>query len=211
MAKSKEKQNGLSEFISDLREISIREAVIKDGICNYSYDILQGVGEGATHSVKGPGIVKKELTDAYERLNVHLAAIDEIFKHSAIEVTDIDKLHKHDLTGLYDVTGFKIKGSIECESIILSGTKYVSSAGGRIDMKTPKIDLDNLSSYKWYNELKDAINEVRRGVEKYHGGYYDPIEVETDEDEKENKKQGKLFAKDAAAEVLDQDFENAAV
>ena len=37
----------------------------------------------------------------------------------------------------------------------------VGTAGGRIELATPKIPLDNLSSYHWYNELKVAADNAR--------------------------------------------------
>jgi hypothetical protein len=160
------------------RVINIIAAKIKDGLCHYSYEILEGVGEGATHNVKGPGIIKDSLRKAFERFRVHLAVIDDAFKNSGVEIEDIDQFHGHELTGNYVVDGFKIKGSAENESIILLGNKYVSSAGGRMELASPKIPIDNLSSYKWYNELKELATNARKEVEKYNAGNYTPIEKE---------------------------------
>lgn len=160
----------------------ITDAALKDDFCNYTFEITEGIGVGDTHAVKGKGIIKDDLRHAFGKLNVHLALIDDVFKHSGIEIDDIDKYHTDDLTTLYTVTGIKVKGSKENESVILIGNKYVSSAGGRIELASPKIPMDNLSSYKWYNELKAAVDDVRNEVELYKEGKYTPVETDDDED-----------------------------
>lgn len=157
--------------------VNIIIAQLKDGICNYGFEIIEGVGIGAKHNVKGPGIVKDSLRDAFVAFHVHMAVIDDAFRTKGIEITNIDLEHGNELTGSYHVTGFKISGSADNEKIELTGNKYVSSAGGRMELKTPKIPLDNLSSYPWYNELKAVADHARREVEKYNNGNYDPIEV----------------------------------
>jgi hypothetical protein len=186
------------------RGISIIAAKIKDGLCHYSYEILEGVGQGATHNVKGPGIIKDSLRKAFERLRVHMAVIDDAFKNSGIEIDDIDNFHNAELTGCYVVDGLKIKGSAENESIILLGNKYVSAAGGRMELASPKIPLDNLSSYKWYNELKVLSDNARAEVELYNAGNYTPIEKE---EEDVNYKQATIL--DQVTETADSEFEGA--
>ncbi len=168
----------------------ITSAVIKDELCHYSFDIIYGVGMGDTHAVKGKGIVMESLKEAFQKLNVHMAVIDDVFKHNKIDISNIDKFHNNELSGLYTVNGFKIKGGSENESVTLIGTKYVTSAGGgRIELETPKVALDSLSSYQWYNELKEAIEHVRKEVESYKDGNYISAEPEV---EKENPKQMKI-------------------
>lgn len=173
----------------------IKDAAIKDDFCNYSYEIISGIGIGDTHSVKGSGIIEDDMRNAFAVFNVHLAVIDDIFKHSKVKISDIDAMHGHDLTGLVNVTGFKIKGSNENESIILVGNKYVSEAGGRIELVTPRIPLDNLSSYKWYKELKVAADAARLEVELYKGGKYTPV---VEEEIKEEAPLPNLFAQSDA-------------
>ena len=158
------------------RGFVITEASIKDDYCNYSFEIIDGIGVGDTHSVKGSGIIEDDLRNAFANLNVHLAAIDDIFKHSKVEILDIDELHSHELTMLYHVTSIKIKGGQDNESIIIKGNKYVSSAGGRMEISTPQVPLDNLSSYKWYNELKDEVDLIREEVALYKEGKYSAVE-----------------------------------
>ena len=169
---------GVVEIFSDalglgeLKKCTIKEASIKDDFCNYTFEITEGVGTGDTHSVKGRGIIMDDMKDAFRNFNVHLAAIDDVFKLSGIELENIDDYHNHELTSRYNVSGFKIKGNSENESIILIGSKYVGTAGGRIELQSPKIPLDNLSSYQWYNELKEASDMARNEVALYKDGKY---------------------------------------
>lgn len=172
-----------------IRNYIITASSLKDGFCNYTLEITEGIGVGTTGSFKGSGLVKEDLVKAFEKLNVHLAALDDVFKHSNIEIEDIDKYHNDELATLYSVSGIIIKGNKENESVILVGNKYVSSAGGRIEIKTPKISVDHLSSYKWYNELKEAIEVIRMETALYKEGKYTPVEVDEDA---ENPQQMKI-------------------
>lgn len=187
------------------RPYTIATVQIKDGFCNYSYNIIKGIGTGDTHTVKGSGIVKDDMRTAFNKLNVHLAFMDDIFKHAGIEVDDIDTLHNDELTLLYTVTGFKIKGDEDNESIVLMGTKYVSGGGGRIEMETPKVALDNLSSYVWYNELKAAAAAARLEVALYKEGKYDSPEVDEEEEKKQKRKQTKITFDEGGADGTGQD------
>lgn len=143
-----------SEFIRNLKgtaELSyaITEASVKDDFCNYKYNVKEGIGNNDEHAVTGSKMVTDDLIQAFGKLNVHLACIDDVFKHKDIEIDDIDKFHADETASLYHVTGIQIKGSDENESVILVGNKYVSCSGSRIELKSPKIPLDNLSSYQW--------------------------------------------------------------
>ncbi|HRN92995.1 MAG TPA: hypothetical protein PLS87_11285 [Ferruginibacter sp.] len=189
MAKGKlgSKTNPLTVLMADQlaegikpRGFKITEASIKDDFCNYKYEVTEKIGMGDKHDVKGQGIVKDSLKDAFAKLHVHLAHIDDAFKNSGTDVTDIDKMHNHDLAFLYNVTGFKVKGTDDDMSVILSGSKHVS-VGGRIHIETPKVVLDNLSGYKWYNELKSAVLECQEEVAMYREGNYIPVEESSDE------------------------------
>jgi hypothetical protein len=187
MSKVKEEQaEDLFASSEEEKIFTIKEASLKDDFCNYKFEILRGVGSGDTHSVNGSGIIEDDMRDAFARLNVHLATIDDVFKLSGIELDNIDDFHNHELTSHYHVTGFKIKGSKENESIILIGSKFVGTAGGRIELATPKIPLDNLSSYQWYNELKKAADDAREEVELYKEGKYTAVE---EKEEKPNTRQ----------------------
>lgn len=170
MSKKKKKE------VEEVKPLIITGAAIQDDFCNYEYEIKTGVGIGDVHKVKGSGVMYGDLGDAFKKFNVHLACIDDVFKHSEVEIEAIDALHNSELTYLYNVTGFKIKGSGENESITLTGTKTISQAGERMSISTPKIELSSLSSYRWHNELKEASDNARAEVEQYKDGKCMPVE-----------------------------------
>lgn len=184
MAKqTKETEPGAPEQNIGAPEFEITAASIKDDLCNYSFDIVKGLGAGDTHKVSGKGIVDSDLLTAMAKFNVHLAAIDDCFKHSGIDIDDIDMMHGHELATNIIVTGFRIKGGSENESIILTGTKHVSTSGDRMQISSPAILLDELSSYPWAKQLKKAADKARMEVRLYKEGKYTPIkEPEAQED-----------------------------
>lgn len=163
---SKRKQK---EVITNQKSYEILSAKVTDDFCEYVYEITNGVGLGDRHSVKGKGIVQDDLKESFGKFNVHLAYIDDVFTHSGIEVERIEDVVNHELSAIYNVTGFVMKGNEESPSIILKGTKYINS-GGRIELETPKINIDSFSSYKWYNELKEAADNARNEVALYKEG-----------------------------------------
>lgn len=188
------------------RSVEIREARIKDDFCLYQYEEASGKTIGFKHKVDGKGIIEDDLRNAFARLNVHMAFIDDIFTHSRIKVEDIDTLHNDELTMLYTCTGFKIQGGEENESIILTGNKYLSG-GARMEITTPKIAIDSLSSYKWHNELKTEADKCREEVALYHYGKFTPVQVEEDEDD---PRQGSIFSEEQPGgehEMADMDLE----
>lgn len=170
------------------RDYIVTEAAIKDDFCNYTYEITAGVGISNTHTVKGKHIILDDMRTAFAQFNVHLAVLDDAFKIAGIEIGDIDQFHGDDITGRYVVTGFKIKGGKDNESISLVGTKYSYTAGGRMAITTPFIALDNLSSYKWYNEFRDAAGKAREEVALYQEGKFRMVETDDDDEEGDGKK-----------------------
>lgn len=194
-------------------KVIIIAAEIKDGYCNYSYRNNDGINEGDKHEVKGTRVVHGDMRQAFNRLNVHLACVDDVFKHAGIEFDQIDEMHGHDLAGLFDVSWFEIKGDIDDESIILGGNKYVS-LGSWMDTHTPKVTLDKASSYKWFAELKMASDDARLEVYRYCvEGRCTPDEEERDEKAKKRVRQLKITDTEGAASPADNmaDFENASV
>lgn len=171
-----DKMKSLTEELDKEREIEITSASLKDDFCNYSYEVTKGIGVGDTHSVKGKGIIDDDLRDAFVRLNVHLAVVDDIFKHAGVELEKINKHREDELATHYTVTGIKIKGKEENLSVELIGTKFVSSAGGDMQLASPKIPLDNSSSYKFHKDLKTAVEKVSAEVILYMGGKYTAVE-----------------------------------
>lgn len=167
--------------------VSILEANIKDGLLFYKYEITVGPNVGDKHKVDGSGIIKYSLAAAFINFNAHMAVIDEVFKHLGIDEDEkFDTLCADEHVGSYKVSGFKISGSADSESIVLIGHKY--TACGPIGMSTPKIVLDTFSPYKFYEELKAASDAARWEVVLYKEGNFDVPEV----DEKPAKKMKQL-------------------
>ncbi len=172
MAKRKNKE----EEQPEMKPVVFQGASLRDGFCDYTISIKRGAGVG-NHTVKGEGLFKPDLQNAFRSLNVHLALIDDIFKHAGLEIESVNDADNTELSGLYDVTGFKLKGSDENLSVILIGDKYVTSTGGeRLSINSMKILLVPGSIYKWYNELKEAVDIVLAEVEAYYGGKWDPVD-----------------------------------
>ena len=212
MAKSKKKPVSSAQAAREIMDVDIADGVsigiqaaeIKDDFCPYSYEVLTGTHAGFEHSIKkAPGIIMDSLREAFAQLNVHLAVVDDVFKHAGIEIEDIDTMHNSEIAQLYTVTGIKIKGGDENASVILIGNKYLSG-GSRMKLETPKIAIDELSSYKWYNELKAAVDTVCDEVKLYHYGNFTP--VMEDLDEKQNPAQLSITDQQTGEETPVVDF-----
>jgi hypothetical protein len=199
--KAKKRLGSKENPVNSEPEFVVTQAAIKDGFLNYSYEILKGPNRGFVHNVKGKGIIMDELQEAFNKFNVHLAVIDEVFHHSGIEINDVDKLHTDPLAMNYSVTAFKLKGDEGAESVMLTG--YKGTALGDIDIISPQIAIDNLSSYHWHNELQTAVEQARHQVELYMDGNFEMPE-------KEEKPTAKQMTIDEGFDN-DQDFKEAAI
>lgn len=188
------------------RTVDITAGAIVDGFCNYSYENTAGVLKGGQETMKGPGIVDDDMLNAFAKFRVHMAVIDSAFKHSGIQIGNIDDMHTDEITQDYEVTAFKIFGSKGNESVQMFGNKHASEAGGRMEVKTLKIPLDNMSSYKWFKELKAVTDDARDEVALYHGGKFTAVKHEEEDTDAE---QGSLY--ENAGEGGDDmtDFDNA--
>ena len=186
------------------RNYAITSASIKDDLCNYTFEISAGVGSGDVHNVKGQGLIEEDMREAFARLNVHLAIIDDAFKNAGITVVDADAMHGEELTTHYTVTGFKVKGSIEDASVILIGSKWISLSKGRMEIETPKISISELSGYPFLQSLQDAVDNVREEVALYKEGKYTKPEPE----EANNHNQLTIQDQLDSNEEHDTDFDN---
>jgi hypothetical protein len=206
----------LSNILLKKRAFQITGATIKDDFCNYGIEKITGIGIGNTENVTGKaGTIKDSLRTAFSKLFVHLAIADGMFSNRGIEVERIEDFEMHEFTLLYEVVSFKVTGGSENESVILTGHKYVPDLGGRMELKTPKITIDNLGGYKWHQELAEAIAVVREEVALYEEGNYIPVK---DEEDTPDPKQQKIdFEMHVAGSDEEgntdsfEDFENAKV
>lgn len=232
MAKKGSKQNPINanELLAAIagadeskNNFEVLSAKIADDFLHYGYKVISGIGTGDVHpGVKGAGIIKDSLRTAFQRLRVHLACIDEVYKTAGIEFSDISSMESDERTGLYTITGFSITGGQDDESVIITGLKYVSIAGGRMELKTPKIPMDNMSSYDYYEDLKESVDRCRDEVSKYKNGNYTAVNTE-EEKVKASRKQLKIAESIEAGEPdngiaevvdtsdIDADFSNAAL
>lgn len=218
MSKSTKKDQIEDDGISETpKEFVIKDAKLNDGYCDYKFEVLAGTNKGDLHKVDGEGLFKETLQKAFNQLYVHAAFIDNVFTHANVEIVNINRLHGHELTGLYSVTGFKIKGGVDNESVILTCNKFTPT--GYIGFDTPKIALDSLSSYKWLDELKAAIEKVRDEVVLYKDGNcilpetedpkYKQMTIADGNDKGEEKVKKPRRKKEET--TVDQDLENAEV
>lgn len=187
----------------DIPEYVIIAAKLNDGKVDFSFRIQKGVHEGDVNNTKGAGIFYDTLQDAFNKFAVHLAVIDQVYKHKGVEIDDIDTMHTDGEVLNYTVSSFKIVGENDSESIQVFGSKYTPL--GDMPVQTPKIPLDGLSSYKWYNELKAASDEVRREVAEYKEGNF-----EVPEKEEPTSKQLKITDMEKA-NAFDDELEKASV
>lgn len=171
------KINGKEVDLSVLTEkpLLIVQGTMNDEFCNYGIQINSGETKGMIHNVKGkPNIVHEDLTIAFNRFRPHLAALSNAFDWSGIELDNFEEVENHQLVDLFHVTGFKIKGAGESESLSLTGSYHSMSAGGRIDASTDFISLEGAGDYRWYNELREAADQVRNEIELYNKGKRTP-------------------------------------
>jgi len=212
MAKNKKKKgvevsiNGKSIDMKDIlerrqnKDYDIIGATLKDDFCNYTVRTNTGQMEGEEGTFKGPLIISDDLRNAFNRLKVHLAVIDDAFNLSLTEINNIDEEHNHEFTHHYDVSGFKIKGADENIQVSLIGSKHLNTVLGRMACVTPNILLAAGTDYKWYNELLTEIENCQKEVALYKEGKgmrpdngqskEDPAQTKiTDDDQQEVKEE----------------------
>lgn len=187
------------------KEIEITGASLNGDFCNYSYDLLKGKTKGDSVSRKGSNIFHDDLKRAFWKLNVHLALICEeidiaevddvevlesiLFEDTkdeegkTIEKEAFDKGSIEDQVTHFKVSSFTISGSGENESIVLVGTKTLST-GDHVGLKSPKTSWDG--EYMFINELRAVVDDLKKEVEEYSNGKAAPklVQQEMTFDEK---------------------------
>lgn len=156
----------------ELGPLTIISASLIAGHVNYSYVENTGVRSGSEISVKGPKPATQDLLDRFMRLNVHQAIMDDAFFVSGVDLGSIDEARTYELCNRYSTNSIKITGGFENESIVISGSKALNSVVGRGNVSSPRVPVDANQSYKWYNELKEDVEALRKEVELYHNGKY---------------------------------------
>ncbi len=186
----------------------IKAASIKDMYCNYTYEILHGIGKGDKHVVKGSGIIMDSLQNAFRGLNAHLACIDGCFQHAQKPAEAFDEILSYpELIGNYEVTGFVISGGEGDEKVILSGHKSVIGSGGPVTLATSSVNIPETVIYKWTPELSEALELVRAEVLQYmHGNCTYPSDMPEDD-----PSQLKMFDNSDKNEDIDDELEKSRV
>jgi hypothetical protein len=201
-AKAGSKKNPVNqEELNNGRPYVILQATIKEGLCNYQYQITSGDVAHDAHNVKGKGIVDEDMRTAFGNLSVHMAYMDEAFKMSGLGDKDIDDLKTHDLSFKYRVKEIKIKKTKAYEAVTLVGEKHLDTVSGWADIVMPEVVLDNLSGYKFYNELIRDVEHLREEVALYKEGKY--TLPETDIPVAADNNQASLFEVKNEEELLD--------
>lgn len=159
------------------KPVEIKGAKLKDDYCTYSYELMEGACEGDILSRKGTNIIHDDMKEAFEKLHVHLAIADDVFKYSKIEISNLDEFHNHELTELFNVSEFEIKGNVDNRSVILKGTKFISQ-GGYIPVEPPRIKFEG--TYPFKDELYAAIELCCHEVEEYMNGKAAPVYEQTE-------------------------------
>lgn len=156
----------LIDTANEEKQIEIKSATLKDHFLGYSYELLVGLMKGDEITRKGVHIVHDDMLEAFKLLDVFLAHIDGHF-HWSNNQTPLIELEEHETLNSYFVSAFKITGSDENKSVILTGGKNV--VYGAIGFSSPKIKLDN-SNYLYVEELNHRLRIVIEQVEAYMNG-----------------------------------------
>lgn len=134
------------------RAVLITGAQIKDACCNYSYEINTGPTSGDKINRKGGLIIHQDMQDAFEKLNIHLAILDDAFSTLPKPPKTLQDMLAHPIAGNFRVIGFKVQGTDENKGYILIGEKTVSH--GVIALESPKIT--KFSEYDQFDDLHEA-------------------------------------------------------
>lgn len=158
----------VNELVSD-KEFEIKSASLRDQMCNYSYELLQGKTKGDTINRKGVHVVHDDMIETFDNLHVFLAHLDGAFRE-ANNQTPLSELEADEIVALYSVSGFKMSGVEENKGIILVGQKQVKE--GSISFEAPKIKLNG--NYLYIEEITHRVNAAIEEVEAYMGGKLAP-------------------------------------
>ena len=148
------------------KDVEIKGATLKDSFCSYSYELLKGPTKGDTLTHNGVHIIHDDLQEAFEKMNVFMANLDDAFPETK-NTTTFEELEAQDeITEKYTVTGFKISGVEENRSVVLLGYKEVTR--GIIKFETPKEKLNG--NYLYLHQLKTRLFDLIDEVENYRSG-----------------------------------------
>jgi hypothetical protein len=159
------------------KEVHIKSARIVDGFCNYSYEHKAGVTAGDECKRDGASVIHDDLRNAFSRLAVHFAALDDAFIVRGHHVQEIDEWRDSEIVNEgYFATGFKLQGSGDNETIIITGGKNVKH--GSVEFPMPKIYFNG--TYQFIDDLRADIDDCIHEVYLYLHGKSAPKMVQTE-------------------------------
>jgi hypothetical protein len=170
-----------------IKAIEIKSARLKEGFCNYSYEMMTGPTAGDSVNRSGASIIHDDMRVAFAKLKPHLAMICE--EVDAAKITDISDYESLDVLEDYKknsieakvvqftVTGIQLEGSGENESVQLTGVKRLSTLED-LHLKTPRVKWEG--AYPFVHELRAIIDELKSEVEQYMNGKAAPVMVQQD-------------------------------
>jgi hypothetical protein len=136
--------------------------------CNYKYEHSVGPNTINKVSTKSEVPVHSDLVIAFRSLDAHLALIcEEVDKDLIGDINDIDHEPTSEKISQFTVTHFILDGTDEARSVVLKGTKTLTTDED-IKLETPKIILDD--SYPFATELSSTIQDCVKEVEEYMKG-----------------------------------------
>jgi hypothetical protein len=173
---------------NDTCKVEITGAKLNGSFCNYSYDLTIGTITDSIPNRKGGGIVHSDLSLIFTKLGIHLGVICERIDKDAIKDIDFIPLHKPDDEGWdvypedvrlisedashFTVHAFEISGTGEKEGVILIGEERLST-GDYVSLKSPK-KMWAENDYKFINELRVLIDDLKDEVKQYKNGKHAP-------------------------------------
>lgn len=155
-------------------ELRITSAMRNGGTCNYGYSQKYEGGYSDTINVKRDALIHADLVDAFDAFNPHLAVIcEEIGDNEIMEIETGQAKTKVATNKLlsFTVDAVKLRGSFEEGSIVLVGTKALST-GESVKLETPKIEWGD--NYAFLPELSVAAQDLVHEVSAYHNGKIAP-------------------------------------
>ena len=156
--------NGVGKEIE--KPFQITSATIKDEVCEYGYEVLQGPQQGSKiPKCKGSFNVHEDMIAAFQNLDIHLADSEDAFDYVFPPEVYLEQLVEHELAGKFSVCGFRISGSDENLSYTLIGHKICKV--GYMALESEKLQKNN---YRFFEDLKAAINNAVAEVELYMNG-----------------------------------------
>lgn len=157
----KNKTAQLNSDFATQNNIKIRKAKIKDGLFLEADYVQELPGHSKKNiSMSSTVPVHEDLTNAFVKLNKHLALLCDDLPCRAKTIADWDT----DAIVNYTVKGFSIGGNDENEGVTLSGNKEAKH--GIVNLNSPFQKWEG-SEYKFMEELNADVEACLYEVEQY--------------------------------------------